>query len=259
MEPILPVVNLLAGAGVQRLYCSAQLEVFWLGLTDYETTWSAMKAQVQQRLAGASPVPDQLWLLHHSPVYTLGTRGVRTGLIGDIQAPIVKTDRGGDVTYHGPGQLIGYPLVQLDRLGLTGATFVHALEELLIDLLALWGIRSALADPQRPGVYVDGQKIASLGLRCKRRGLRQVSYHGFALNVDMDLAPFLQINPCGYAGQAMTQVKTLLSQSQSQQADQFLESRLALNAPAEQWVRAVAEDFAQCFGLWHARLFSAES
>lgn len=236
----------------QTLFQSSDLTVFWLGQVPYESTWSEMKSQVQARLAAETPQTDQLWLLHHDPVYTLGTRGVRAGLIGDIQAPVVKTDRGGDVTYHGPGQLVGYPLVQLDRLGLSGATFVHALEALLIDLLLEWGIGPAVADPDRPGVYVDHQKIASLGLRCKRRGRRQVSYHGFALNVDMDMTPFSQINPCGYAGQAMTQLKTLWMSRQDEPTG--VSKGVSLQTSTSDWVQAVAADFARCFGVWHGQL-----
>lgn len=250
-------------ADAQTLFQSAELTVYWLDQVPYEATWAEMKSQVQARLAAEQPEADQLWLLHHDPVYTLGTRGVRAGLIGDIQAPVVKTDRGGDVTYHGPGQLVGYPLVQLDRLGLSGATFVHALEALLVELLIGWGVGPAVADPDRPGVYIDRQKIASLGLRCKRSGRRQISYHGFALNVDMDMAPFSQINPCGYAGQAMTQLKTLLLKSSLMSREVAPEGSpsgdaaimgLSPQASTSDWVKAAATDFAQCFGDWHQQL-----
>jgi lipoyl(octanoyl) transferase len=252
------------------LLCQSQhLEIYWLGQVPYEMTWSAMKSEVAKRLADNGEMKDQLWLLHHDPVYTLGTRGLRTGLIGQLQAPVVKSDRGGDVTYHGPGQLVGYPLVQLDRLGLSGAGFVHALEALLVDLISSWGIDGAQADPERPGVYIEGQKIASLGLRCKRKGRRQVSYHGFALNVDMDLSPFAQINPCGYAGQAMVQLRPLLSDGQGvsdevARSDQQSIAPTAashstgLNTPennvSASLIELTATRFADLFARWHANL-----
>jgi lipoyl(octanoyl) transferase len=241
----------------QLLFQSDKLEIYWLGLQPYESTFASMKAEVQARLAATEPAPDQLWLLHHEPVYTLGTRGQRTGLIGSLTAPVVKADRGGDVTYHGPGQLVGYPVVQLNRLGLSGAGFVHALESLIVGMLQEWDLQEVVADPNRPGVYVLGQKIASLGLRCKRRGQRQVSYHGFALNVDMDLSPFSQINPCGYAGQMMTQLSALLQSAKLaklmkvQKHQEGSDNTLDHSTPIS-LVHAVATQFAQRFGSWHA-------
>ncbi|MEJ2682154.1 MAG: lipoyl(octanoyl) transferase LipB [Gammaproteobacteria bacterium] len=197
------------------LQADTDLEIKWFGVCDYRSVWLAMKTRVQQMLADPN-LADQLWCLHHHPVYTLGTRGLRAGLLREVGIPIVHADRGGDVTYHGPGQLVMYPLINLHPLSLSGAGFVHELERLILQQLEAWGITGAQADPNRPGIYVDGYKLASLGLRCKRAGVRQVSYHGIALNVAMDLAPFLDIHPCGYAGQRMTQVSTLVQQQRLQ-------------------------------------------
>jgi lipoyl(octanoyl) transferase len=147
---------------------------------------------------------DEIWLLQHEPVFTQGMRGGPEHLLAPGDIPVVQTDRGGQVTYHGPGQLMVYTLLDLARLGIGIRTLVTALEQAVVDCLAGYGIQ---AHPRRdaPGVYVGEAKIASLGLRV-RRGC---SYHGLALNVDMDLAPFARINPCGYRGLAMTQVSAL--------------------------------------------------
>lgn len=145
--------------------------------------------------------PDELWLLEHPPVFTQGLAGKAEHLLAPGDIPVVQTDRGGQVTYHGPGQLVAYPLLDLDRLGLGVRCLVHELEEAVIRQLADYGIAGARRDGA-PGVYVDGAKIASIGLKV-RRGC---TYHGLAFNVDLDLAPFGRINPCGYAGQAMTRL-----------------------------------------------------
>jgi lipoyl(octanoyl) transferase len=149
--------------------------------------------------------PDQLWLVEHPPVFTQGQAGKAEHLLFPGEIPVVQTDRGGQVTYHGPGQLVAYPLLDLKRLKIGVRDLVTYIEETIIATLAHYQIES-LAKPDAPGVYVDGKKIASLGLRV-RRGC---SFHGLALNVDMDLSPFLQINPCGYEGLAMTQIKDLI-------------------------------------------------
>jgi lipoyl(octanoyl) transferase len=156
--------------------------------------------------------PDQLWLLQHAPVFTQGLAGKPEHVrdVGDI--PLVESDRGGQVTYHGPGQLIGYVLLDLKRLQLGIRELVTRLEETLIAQLADYGIAAA-ARPDAPGVYVSGRKIASLGLRV-RRGC---SYHGISLNSDMDLLPFQQINPCGYPGLEMTQLSQLGGPTEIQQ------------------------------------------
>ena len=148
---------------------------------------------------------DQFWLVEHPPVFTQGQAGKAEHLLFPGDIPVVQTDRGGQVTYHGPGQLVAYPLLDLKRLKIGVRELVICIEEAIIATLAHYQITSS-AKPDAPGVYVDGKKIASLGLRV-RRGC---SFHGLALNVDMDLSPFLQINPCGYEGLAMTQIKDLI-------------------------------------------------
>ncbi len=177
---------------------AAVLGVRELGLQAYEPVWHAMQDFTNQRTVDTA---DELWLVQHPPVFTQGQAGKAEHLLlpGDI--PVVQVDRGGQVTYHGPGQLVAYPLVDVRRLGLGVRELVSRIEQSLIDLLAGYGV-SAEARADAPGVYVNGAKIASLGLRI-RRGC---SFHGLALNVDMDLQPFQRINPCGYAGLAMTQL-----------------------------------------------------
>jgi lipoyl(octanoyl) transferase len=170
-----------------------------LGLSDYEPTWQAMKRFTDGRTRETA---DEIWLVQHPPVFTQGQSGKPEHLLlpGDI--PVVQVDRGGQVTYHGPGQLVAYLLLDVRRLGFGVRELVTRIEHSLIDLLAGYGV-SAAAKADAPGVYVDGAKIASLGLRI-RNGC---SFHGLALNVDMDLDPFKRINPCGYAGLAMTQLR----------------------------------------------------
>jgi len=148
---------------------------------------------------------DQLWLVEHPPVFTQGQAGKAEHLLFPGDIPVVQSDRGGQVTYHGPGQLVAYPLLDLRRLKIGVRELVTSIEQTIVATLAHYQIESA-AKPDAPGVYVNGDKIASLGLRV-RRGC---SFHGLALNVAMDLAPFQRINPCGYQGLAMTQMKDLL-------------------------------------------------
>ena len=169
-----------------------------LGLTDYRLCLAAMR---EFTLARDAATPDELWLVEHEPVFTLGQAGKPEHLLADNDIPLVKCDRGGQITYHGPGQLVVYTMIDFKRRKTGVRTIVSALENSIIATLAEYGI-SAAADPKRPGVYVDGRKIASLGLRIKNGSV----YHGLALNVDMDLAPFTHINPCGYAGLEMTQI-----------------------------------------------------
>ena len=145
--------------------------------------------------------PDELWLCEHPPVFTQGLAGKPEHLLRDIGVPVVKIDRGGQITYHGPGQVVCYLLLDLKRRGLTVKTLVNRMEQAVIDLLGEYGVRAErLAGA--PGVYVGGAKIAALGLKVKRN----CCYHGLALNVVMDLSPFASINPCGYAGMAVTQL-----------------------------------------------------
>jgi lipoyl(octanoyl) transferase len=168
-----------------------------LGTVEYGSAFEAMRAFTSSR--NGSTV-DELWLLEHPPVYTLG-QGAEAAARNGASIPLVKTDRGGDITYHGPGQVVLYTLVDLARRGIQVRQYVSLLEQSVIDLLGGRGERR----PGAPGVYVDGAKIAALGIRV-RRGR---AYHGLALNVDMDLSPFFAIDPCGYPGLAVTQTKDL--------------------------------------------------
>jgi lipoyl(octanoyl) transferase len=169
-----------------------------LGQVDYQPTWHAMQRFTDTR---GMETPDEIWLLEHSPVFTQGQAGKAEHVLFPGDIPVVQVDRGGQVTYHGPGQLVAYLLLDVRRSGIGVRELVSRIERSLIDLLASYGV-SANAKPDAPGVYVNGAKIASLGLRI-RNGR---SFHGLALNVDMDLQPFQRINPCGYAGMAMTQL-----------------------------------------------------
>jgi lipoyl(octanoyl) transferase len=172
-----------------------------LGLVEYEPTWRAMQRFTEER---AAATPDEIWFLEHPPVFTLGVNASRAHLLAPGDIPVVHVDRGGQVTYHGPGQLVVYPLVDLRRAGVAIREFVTALERGVIDLAAQFGI-GAECRRSAPGVYVDGRKLASVGVRVRRGG----SYHGLAVNVALDLEPFRRINPCGYQGLQMTQLAEL--------------------------------------------------
>lgn len=172
-----------------------------LGQVEYEPTWRAM----QDFTAARTPdTPDEVWLLEHPPVFTLGQAGKPEHVLADIGIPVVAIDRGGQVTYHGPGQVVVYLLLDLRRRGYGVKELVHRIEQAVIDLLADRGVTATRLDGA-PGVYVGAAKIAALGLRI-RNGC---SYHGLALNVAMDLSPYAAINPCGYAGMAVTQTRDL--------------------------------------------------
>ena len=172
-----------------------------LGRVDYEPTWRAMQRFTDARGADSA---DEIWFLEHPPVFTLGVNASRAHLLAPGDIPVVQIDRGGQVTYHGPGQLVVYPLIDLKRAGLGIRAFVSALEHAVIALAAAYGI-SAAGRRSAPGVYVGERKLASIGVRVRRGG----AYHGLALNVAMDLEPFGRINPCGYAGLEMTQLSQL--------------------------------------------------
>lgn len=178
------------------------LKVINLGLQPYETTWAAMTEFTNQRTPDTT---DQLWLVEHPSVFTQGQAGKAEHLLMPGDIPVVQTDRGGQVTYHGPGQLVAYPLLDLRRLKMGVRDLVTAIEQTIVSTLQTYEIE-AYPKPDAPGVYVSGNKIASLGLRV-RRGC---SFHGLALNVNMDLSPFMRINPCGYEGLAMAQMRDLL-------------------------------------------------
>lgn len=174
-----------------------------LGRVDYQATWEAMQAFTTGRTA---ETPDELWVVEHAPVFTLGQAGKPEHLLTDIGVPVIKIDRGGQITYHGPGQVVIYVLVDLHRRKIKVKELVQRIEQALIDLLAEQGL-TVNRRSGAPGVYLgadgEGAKIAALGLRIKNG----CSYHGLSLNVDMDLSPFNAINPCGYAGLAVTQTK----------------------------------------------------
>ena len=179
-----------------------RLTVKHLGRVEYEPVWHEMQAFTRARTAATT---DELWLLEHPPVYTLGQAARAAHLPRTHhEIPIVRIDRGGQITYHGPGQVIGYLLLDMKRRHLTVRPLVRLMETAVIDLLADYGIRSDNRI-EAPGIYVAGAKIAAVGLRVTRG----CCYHGLALNVDMDLSPFHAIDPCGYAGLAVTQLRQL--------------------------------------------------
>ncbi|WP_394178916.1 lipoyl(octanoyl) transferase LipB [Marinomonas posidonica] len=191
-----------------------------LGVVEYEATWERMKQFTQVR---SKDDADEIWLLEHPSLFTQGQAGKEEHLLAPGDIPVYQADRGGQVTYHGPGQLVAYVLIDLKRLGIGVRDLVSVLENSIVKVLALNGIE-AYAKPDAPGVYVDEKKIASLGLRV-RRGC---SFHGLALNVDMDLTPFNRINPCGYQGLQMVDMKRLftgasLSDTKIQLANQLAE------------------------------------
>jgi len=177
------------------------LRVKRIGLADYQPTYAAMRQFTTSR---ADDTPDEIWLLEHPPVYTAGLACRPEHLPSTSAIALERIDRGGQITYHGPGQVVMYTLLDLARRNLKIRTFVGMLEQAVIATLACYGV-SAQRKSGAPGIYVDGAKIAALGLRVRSTGC----YHGVALNVDMDLAPFLAIDPCGYPGLAVTQTRDL--------------------------------------------------
>ena len=183
------------------------MKVIQLGLAEYSPIFHAMEVFTDAR---NERTEDELWVVEHPPVFTQGMAGKAEHLLARSNIPVVQIDRGGQITYHGPGQLVVYTLIDFKRRKISVRDLVSRLENSIIASLAEYGIAAA-ADPKRPGVYVDGKKIASLGLRIKRGAV----YHGLALNVDMDLSPFRQINPCGYAGLEMTQIADLVQSAPS--------------------------------------------
>jgi lipoyl(octanoyl) transferase len=190
-----------------------------LGLRPYAETWQAMRDYTDQRDASS---PDQLWLLEHRPVFTLGQAGKPEHLINPGTIPVVTTDRGGQVTYHGPGQLVVYILLDLRRAGLGVRGLVSLLEQAVIAMLAADGIEAA-ARQDAPGVYVKEAKIASIGLRV-RHGC---SFHGLSINIAMDLTPFDRINPCGYPGLRVTQLSELVADANLPKVQRELPQHLA--------------------------------
>ena len=200
-----------------------ELVVRHLGLVDYQPTLEAMRQLTRER---DERTPDEIWLLQHPRVFTQGQAGKAEHVLAAGDIPVVQVERGGQVTYHGPGQLVAYLMLDLRRLDLGVRELVTIMEQSLVDLLAGYGIEAA-PKADAPGVYVAGDKIASLGLRVSRG----CSFHGLALNVDMDMSPFLRINPCGYAGLKMVQMRDLLPappafDEVAQRLEQVLRGRL---------------------------------
>lgn len=194
-----------------------------LGLVEYQPTLEAMRTLTAQRDADT---PDEIWLLQHLPVFTQGQAGKAEHVLAAGDIPVIQAERGGQVTYHGPGQLVGYLMLDLRRLGLGVRDLVTAMEQSLVELLASYGVTAA-PKADAPGVYVGDAKIASLGLRV-RRGC---SFHGLALNVDMNMEPFSRINPCGYSGLPMTQLSEQITEAVdisevAQRLEQVLRQRL---------------------------------
>ncbi|CAB5496677.1 Octanoate-[acyl-carrier-protein]-protein-N-octanoyltransferase (EC [Bathymodiolus thermophilus thioautotrophic gill symbiont] len=181
------------------------MKIVNLGLQDYTQTWEAMKIFTAKRQADSE---DELWIVEHPAVFTQGISGKPEHLLQTSDIPVVQSDRGGQITYHGPGQLIVYCLIDLKRLGIGVKKMVSLMEVAIMDLLKSYDVESQLKE-DAPGVYVKGAKIAALGLKVKNG----ITYHGLSLNLNMDLSPFSQINPCGYQGLAVTQLSNLTDNS----------------------------------------------
>lgn len=196
----------------------APLLVRHLGRQPYVAVWQAMRAFTDARQADT---PDELWLLEHDPVFTLGQAGKMEHVLSPGDIPVIPVDRGGQVTYHGPGQIVAYPLLDLRRLGIGVRDLVCRIEQALIDTLAHWNIQ-AVRRQGAPGVYVNDAKIAALGLRV-RRGC---TFHGLAFNINMELEPFRRINPCGYQGLQVTQMVDLGGVSSLRQVGDVLMTEL---------------------------------
>ena len=177
------------------------MKTSFLGRQDYVPLWQAMQRFTDER---TDTTPDEIWFCEHPPVFTLGLNAAKEHLLAPGDIPVVQIDRGGQVTYHGPGMLMVYPLIDIRRAGIGVRTLVTALEQSVVDLLAAFDV-DAIARPEAPGVYVDEKKVASVGLRIRRGS----SFHGMALNVDGDLEPFSRINPCGYEELEMTDMRRL--------------------------------------------------
>jgi len=194
---------------------SAQtLHIRDLGRQEYESVWHDMQNFTLNR---DDNTDDELWIVEHPPVFTLGLNGKRKHLLNPGDIPVISVDRGGQVTYHGPGQLVMYTLLDLNRLGIGVKQLVQHIEKAIVNLLADYGIK-AEGRRDAPGVYVDGAKIAALGLRIKNGK----SFHGLAFNIDMDLEPFSRINPCGYEGMPVTQLSELKAEIDKAQITQQL-------------------------------------
>ena len=187
-----------------------------LGLAEYEPVWRDMQAFTDSRDENSK---DELWLVQHPPVFTQGQAGKAEHVLAPGDIPVIQVDRGGQVTYHGPGQIVAYPLVDIQRKGIAVRDFVNRIETAIIEVLAHYGVKGERI-AGAPGIYVSGDKIASLGLRV-RRGC---TFHGLAFNIEMDLEPFQRINPCGYAGLQVTQLSALAPVDFQQLEDRLIDS-----------------------------------
>jgi len=187
-----------------------------LGLMDYDSVWRAMQAFTNQR---DENTPDELWIVEHPPVFTQGQAGRAEHILAPGDIPVIQVDRGGQVTYHGPGQIVAYPLIDIGRSDMGVRKLVTGIEQAIIDVLKSYGVDAQLMDGA-PGVYIDGVKIASLGLRI-RKGK---SFHGLSFNVDMDLEPFQRINPCGFQGLQVTNLTALAEVSMTEVEDRLIAS-----------------------------------
>jgi len=190
------------------------LSVRRLGLMDYETVWRAMQTFTDQR---DENTPDEVWLVEHPPVFTQGQAGRAEHILAPGDIPVIQVDRGGQVTYHGPGQIVAYPLIDIGRLDMGVRKLVTGIEQAIIDVLQSYGVDAQLLEGA-PGVYIDGVKIASLGLRI-RKGK---SFHGLSFNINMDLEPFQRINPCGYEGLQVTNLSAFTEVSMREVEDRLI-------------------------------------
>ena len=195
---------------------NVRLSVRRLGLAGYQPVWRDMQSFTDSRDASSG---DELWLVQHPPVFTQGQAGKAEHVLAPGDIPVIQVDRGGQVTYHGPGQIVAYPLVDIKRKGIAVREFVNRIETAIIDVLAHYGVKGERIKGA-PGIYVSGDKIASLGLRV-RRGC---TFHGMAFNIDMDLEPFQRINPCGYAGLQVTQLSALAPVDFQEVEDRLIDS-----------------------------------
>lgn len=185
-----------------------------MGLMDYEPVWRAMQRFTDER---DESTPDELWLVEHPPVFTQGQAGRAEHLLAPGDIPVIQVDRGGQVTYHGPGQIVAYPLIDISRSKIGVRALVKGIEQAVIDVLKSYGVDAQLLEGA-PGVYVDGVKIASLGLRI-RRGK---SFHGLSFNINMDLEPFQRINPCGFEGLQVTNLSAFADVTMSEVEDRLI-------------------------------------
>jgi len=222
---------------------ATELHVRRLGLVDYEPVWRAMQVFTDQR---NETTPDELWVVQHPPVFTQGQAGRAEHILAPGDIPVIQVDRGGQVTYHGPGQIVIYPLIDIKRLDMGVRELVKGIEQAIISVVQGYGIQAGLVEGA-PGVYIDGVKIASLGLRI-RKGR---SFHGLAFNIDMDLEPFQRINPCGFAGLEVTQLSALVDKPDMAEVENRLLVRLSKALGYNERFRVVAEQLPMTSGVVH--------